>query len=272
MKLLGIAIGLMMLVGCGIEREPGAGDPDAVFAHPEGYVDSHAVAAEGGAESCGECHGLRTGDLVLGVVPAAPACRSCHDLYPHPKSMAAGAVHGAAWYQRVWDCRACHGEDGSRPAGGTARGQCTACHSVYPHAYGWDSMEAHGAAVRARSSSACTGCHGADGEAISGSTCSGCHLALHPPGFADPAVHGAVWEAQPNDCAPCHEAEDGVDGRLQCVSCHDLFPHPTGWAAAHAAIAQRRGDGACLTCHDGGLEGPALPVLCGAGCHDGGSP
>jgi len=271
-KLLGIAMALLMMVGCGIEREPAAGDANAVFAHPEGYEDSHAVAAEGGAESCGTCHGLRTGDLVLGEVPSAPACRSCHDVYPHPKSMAAGAVHGAAWAMDATACTACHGEDGTRAAGDTARGQCTACHSTYPHGDGWDTIEGHGAALRARSPSACSGCHGSDGEAIADGACTECHLPPHPDGFEDPAEHGVVWAAQPEDCAACHEAEDGVDGRVVCASCHDLFPHPTGWAAAHAATAQRRGDGACSSCHDGGLPGPVLPVYCGAGCHDGGSP
>ena len=263
---------LLGLAGCGIQREPAAGDPDGVFAHPEGYEESHGLAADGGLSPCGTCHGLRTDDPVLGATPAAPACRSCHAAYPHPASFSSGLVHGPSWTLDPTVCSACHGEDGTRQAGGTARGQCVGCHSTYPHAPGWETIEGHGAALRARGPTACQGCHGTDGAAISEAACTECHLAPHPAGFADPAAHSAVYDAAPEACASCHAAEAGIDGRRLCASCHDLFPHPADWASHHAGPAQRRGDGACLTCHDEGLDGPTLPVSCGVGCHDGGAP
>lgn len=257
-----------LLAACGVPREAAVGDPTAGFPHPAGYEDSHALVAEGGAAGCGSCHALRDGDPVRGAEPAAPACRSCHDAYPHPASLVHGAVHGPRWKADPAACDGCHGVGGDRPPGERAEGRCTACHSTYPHPDSWTEGAAHGGAVRARGGAACAGCHGSEGDALPDAACSECHLPPHPEAFA--SDHGDAWRDDPAACQACHE-RDGAPGRVPCARCHDLFPHPAGFATAHAGPAQRRGDGPCLACHEGGLPGPQLPVSCADACH-GGSP
>jgi len=259
----------LFAVGCGIPRElPADGDP-VRFPHPEGYIDSHATLAEGGAAPCADCHGLRDGDLAAGAVPAAPSCRSCHATYPHPVSFAAGVVHATAQRSDPDSCATCHGPDGARPAGGSERGRCTHCHSTYPHAEGWVEPAGHGAAARERGQPGCQGCHGAGGDEVDGVSCAECHAPPHPAGFASPAEHGAQAQAQPESCAACHAEAATAPGRRLCASCHDLYPHPADWSATHLAAVDARGRLSCAGCHPGGVPGPALPATCGRGCHDG---
>jgi hypothetical protein len=266
------ALLLFLGPGCGRPREAARSQPPAVFPHPDGYEQSHATLAEGGSAPCGDCHGLRPDDAVGGAVPAAPACRSCHDTYPHPPSFEAGSVHAAALAADPEQCVGCHGADGARAAAGAERGRCTGCHSTYPHPEPWAEADGHGTAARTRGVPGCLGCHGADGAAIAEATCTECHAAPHPAGYAAPSVHGAAAAEDPEACASCHAEDPDAPGRRTCASCHDLYPHPPDWGTTHLAAVDSRGRLACAGCHDGGMSGPALPATCGHGCHDGGLP
>jgi hypothetical protein len=261
----------LVLAGCGVPRtEPGAG---GAFPHPEGFEDAHGTAEAGGISGCTDCHGMSEGDAVAGVTPVAPACRSCHAVYPHPASMELGAAHGAAWLAEGATCDRCHGADGARSPGSSDRGRCVGCHSTFPHAAGWEEGVAHGAAARERGASACFGCHGVGGDAARGQACGDCHDGFpHPDGFADPALHGAVWRATPDGCPACHAVDAAAPERVACASCHDLFPHADDWSGAHPAATQQRGERSCRGCHEGGVAGPVLPTSCAPACHEGSVP
>ncbi len=263
----------VLLAGCASPRPPAEGAADGLFPHPDGFETSHARVEDGGASPCGSCHGLDEGDLVLGAATQAPACRSCHPLYPHGPEMADGAVHATAWATDKTPCAGCHGIDGERDPGGTGR-TCSTCHSTYPHAEGWATGPGHGTAALTRGGTVCSGCQGVEGTRVPDADCAECHAA-YPPGedHADPAVHAAAWLADPDACGTaCHDTSEATQGRVSCTSCHDLFPHPEDWATSHRLAVQQRGELTCRTCHPDGVASTALPVSCGPGCHDGSAP
>lgn len=260
-----LLLALTLLCACGVPRPADPGDPAAAFPHPEGYADAHGITYDG---QCGSCHGLHEGDPVRGAAPVAPACRSCHTIYPHPPSLTDGGAHGAAWLADSQQCSSCHGADGERAAGGRPEGQCTSCHSTFPHTPDWAEGDAHGAAAQQRGPLACAGCHGVDGGDRPASDCASCHDAYpHDAGFASPGEHGERWASDPAACAGCHDS-----GAVTCASCHDLFPHPDDLASVHPMLVQQRGALSCAGCHPSGVTGPALPTTCGPGCHDGSAP
>lgn len=271
---------VLLALGCGRAVSPDAGDPSASFPHAADFADTHGALALADGATCGSCHALGDGDPVKGATPAAPACQSCH-AYPHQGGLVSGGVHGPAWRADPSACSGCHGEAGDTAPGGVAAGQCVSCHHSYPHPAGFEAPEGHGAALLARGGGqSCQACHGTQGEAQT-PACATCHAAYpHPEDWT--AGHGAAARADLASCTQrCHgagasdaasdAASDGLN-RVSCASCHDLFPHPDGWAQDHAATAQRRGSAACETCHaDGDARGPDLPVSCAASCHGGGA-
>lgn len=259
-------VAALWLTGCGVVVPPEPAAQRAVFPHPDGYALAHGADAAFAPQACGGCHALRDGEQVAGVSPQAPACRSCHGRYPHPEEFADGATHGAAWQQQPGTCTACHGGRGELAPANALRGQCATCHSTYPHPTAWPAE--HGAAARARGLAACLTCHGADGGRVAAADCHGCHDFPHGGGWV--AGHGEVARADLGCGGACHPTAADGTGRVACDACHVALPHPEGWTAAHPAAVQA-GAG-CDRCHPAGVRGPALPVSCGPGCHDGGAP
>jgi Cytochrome c3 len=266
----------LFFAACGVPAERTA-SPTAVFPHLEDYDQAvHGGDALAADARCFDCHAVDEGAPVLGAVPEAPACRSCHADFPHAADYGLTKSHGAEWAERQEDCVACHGPAGTFDVAGRDEAACTSCHSTYPHAAGWELPAGHGAATFARGQAACTSCH-AQSQGAEAGQCVSCHPAYpHAAGFAAPKAHGALWavDAGASCTESCHPtAADTPAPRIACRSCHDLFPHAAGWPDGHLAAVQVRGEGACAKCHDPGTPaGPVLPVSCGAACHGGGAP
>lgn len=90
----------------------------------------------------------------------------------------------------------------------------------------------------------------------------------HDDDFAAGEHHGAAWlEAAPGRCTDCHPTRAAsAEGPPACASCHDAYPHPSGWRAGAEHGAGLSGEdadrSACLACH----EVPGSTATDQAGC------
>lgn len=129
-KILPVALGLLILFcffGCSEESNPLPSK-----SHPDEWNTASSASFHGkkvltsGKASCTGCHGYE-----LAGTASAPACQSCHSLYPHSEQwmvIADREFHGAYIAGDHWSmasCKKCHGDD---YAGGSSGASCTSCH------------------------------------------------------------------------------------------------------------------------------------------------
>jgi predicted CXXCH cytochrome family protein len=228
-----------------------------------------AVAAQGPADGCANCHVDADPAWTAGRVTAEQHRLAGMDLVaPHAEVACAGCHRGAARSERfpgrdASDCRGCHqdthrGQFANLPHGG----QCSACHPAAHWAPSSFGTAAHAATAfplaGAHAAVACRACHrvGADGTRQFhglGTACRDCHQDVHR-GVFDRA-------GRPQQ----------IDGRRDCARCHDVaafapvaqtFVHAT-WTGyelvgAHAALA-------CTQCHPR-QAGEAIGRVAGTTC------
>lgn len=254
----------VLWTGCSVLRDaPEAGEGEAVFPHPtdfgEGVVHGASLASAE-MSTCLGCH-----DVSEGETRAAPACRSCHEDYPHSLDWWSGEQHGTRQHE---GCGSCHDRPGFEAT--FARG-CVSCHASYPHPDGWSGAGEHGAyaASRGGAPALCGGCHSSGSDAAV--PCTDCHLSWpHADDWALPGEHGAA-AADPDTCRGCH-VDGGADwsgspAGVACSTCHATYPHEEQWRAGHLSAAGVLGEETCMGCHDAG-DGPSgVVATCATQCH-----
>ncbi|GDX80535.1 hypothetical protein LBMAG42_23460 [Deltaproteobacteria bacterium] len=260
---------LVLLFACS-SAEPVALAPAGVpFPHAAEFKEptKHGPQAlEFGTDACLGCHQEGA---------TAPACASCHDVYPHETGWLNGAEHGKGMSGEAGPvaretCTACHGAEGLKAP------DCTSCHASWPHPEGWKEAGNHGTYALARGGAvaACGSCHGADlaGADLTGAdkapSCSSCHKSYpHAAGWAEPTLHGATTDF--TECWLCHGDGGATGGTadVTCQKCHSTFPHPADWSATHYATASKLGEAVCLGCHAAGFAPIPIVASCGATCH-----
>ncbi len=210
--------------------------------------------------------------LLLVACPTRPTAAADGSVpFPHPASMAEGAVHGPlATDAGAGACNACHGEAGS------AARPCASCHADYPHAAGWLAGSRHGAGLTgdpgAEARQRCDACHAAeDSIAATTAPCTGCHPSYpHQRDWGDPGQHGrfALDRGSPvAACGSCHgTALEGSGNAPACTSCHPSYPHAGGWTAGEHGAAFLADPTACEGCHGTGGSGGNAGVTC-TQCH-----
>lgn len=244
----------------------------SVFPHEEGWREpaAHGVfAVEHGSGLCLRCHASDPQPQAQG---GAPACRSCHALYPHAAEWVRRENHGAKVLRegRGGCTTQCHGAD---LAGGFSKVSCNLCHTVFPHRPNWRQVGEHGLFVKEQGKRLCKGCHGDDFQGgQSGVSCFACHASYpHEENWVDPQKHGrrVIQEGRQNCATACHGADlqGGLSG-VACNTCHNFYPHPANWAqiGGHGAIAKRDGKNLCKGCHGNDFQGGTSRVSCFA-CH-----
>jgi hypothetical protein len=184
-----------------------------------------------GTLRCAKCHGAY--GVGQGI---APACAACHDGRHAPA--------GIPW-----------------PQDGASRG--SGDHTLEGHGALWN-----GGTVQ------CSRCHGSDlSGGLAGVSCTQCHSAPHTPStdYADPALHGPAYAADPGSCQSCHGTTFQGQGDVpSCTQCHgkphdpsEDFADPTIHGPAYAADAD-----ACRTCHGELLhDGPSPTAPACYDCH-----
>lgn len=246
----------LLVLGCAQLRDaPAPPDPSASFPHPSGFEEGPEHGAPSlwaGVDDCMVCHAK--------VRP----CSDCHGRgFPHVPRYAELAFHGAeVLSDGAAICVRCH----DAPGVVSDVPPCQECHASYPHPEGWGDAAQHGRyAVQRGGAIACDPCHVAG---ASKPPCSECHDYPHPAGFAERAVHGPAWRADPAACATCH-GDDGSGGtaQLACSRCHADYPHDPAYLRGHLTPAGIRGAGACMRCHGTGDAGEAMKAPCGGTCH-----
>ncbi|MDP2310691.1 MAG: hypothetical protein Q8P18_32035 [Pseudomonadota bacterium] len=203
---------------------------------------------------------------------ATPAAPTGAVQFPHAEGYDAGIAHGPEARAAGADtCLGCHREDSA--SGDQGAPTCASCHAGYPHAEGWLA----GATHRGAGDPTCLTCHGVSG--LSAPACTTCHGSYpHPPSWADAGQHGAWTIARGSataSCGACHGADltggtaavEGAPVAPACTSCHATWPHPPGWAEAHAPPPSGTADLAtCAACHGEAGTGGTSGVAC-ARCH-----
>jgi len=263
---------LLLLVSCSEPRTPERSSPaGAPFPHLQDYRDPTLHGADlriWGLAKCEDCHGRSDS--------TAPACSTCHEIYPHPEGWVTGSMHGEGLTSRIVDlqqCTRCHDKPGLVA---TDEYGCTSCHASFPHPEGWSHAQNHGVYALARPDvkAVCGSCHGEDlGGGDVGVACNKCHSVWpHPDDWKDPTVHGVTALDHLDDCAGCHSTEgvwDGGPTGVACSRCHQVFPHAADWKVKHATQASKVGEPICMRCHQPG-DGPATMVAtCAPSCHGG---
>lgn len=235
------------------------------FPHPAG---SSAPEIHGkwyhdnGFVLCEKCHGMTD------PKGKSPACRSCHELFPHDEGWSDVAKHGEGVRARgVLSCTTkCHGRDLN---GGLSQVACSKCHRSYPHSAGWSVVDKHGVEALGDKKLACRSCHGNDfAGGSSGVPCFKCHKDFpHLANWGNKDQHGAyVMGAGSKDCkSACHgvDLKGGASG-VSCTKCHDSFPHPDGWRVGdgHGRVAKGDGKLTCRVCHGFDYAGGRSGVSC----------
>jgi hypothetical protein len=253
---------------------PSPGYPPG-FVHPvDGTFGSPAAHGPGWVSSsttCQACHGA-----TLAGSSFTPGCNKCHPMPHGPGAMAAPAHTAPAIAAAgTTACTACHAAGNP----GQLAPSCTSCHTM-THAATYTT---HGLDYVANGTQ-CRYCHStpqsASGTLNGGLTApscaaANCHSAAgampHAFSYADPALHGAAYVANPLGCKGCHgQTLSGATPPLQapsCSKCH-ATPHDVGAMAppAHTAPAiAAGGTTACTACHAAGNPGQLAPSC--MSCH-----
>ena len=217
--------------GCSEPRTASSGEAGGPFPHSADFATTHGEDAAQ-LEGCSACHlleprpedtagdtaGDTSGDTAMDTAadpspedPDNPACRSCHEAYPHPPELR--DTHGEIWLDDELRCTGCHGSAGDRDPTSGPVDTCIGCHASYPHPSNFASSREHGRAVVDRGgTTACGGCHEPD-------SCQTCHAA-YPHSDDHLHSHGVGWSA--STCGGnCHDgAQPGAPGELLCSDCH----------------------------------------------------
>ena len=234
--------------------------------------------------SCQTCHGQNFDEIKKDT-----SCRTCHDSFPHPEGWpgTGEGSHGAylrASGFKVSDCQPCHGDNYDRVIVNTS---CRTCHETYPHVQGWaqEGENSHGEYLKRLDYpiSTCQPCHGENyDEIMLNNSCRTCHeIYPHAAQWAVPGsdnFHGDYLEALNYDatsCQSCHgENYDEVMRGKSCRTCHESFPHPTGWigtgAESHGNFLKNAGYPLqdCQTCHGENYDVVKENLSCRS-CHTG---
>jgi hypothetical protein len=261
---------------------PSPGWPPA-FLHPVdgtfGSPSAHGPGWVSSSTTCQACHGA-----TLAGSSFTPGCNKCHPM-PHapaplPGSMKAPAHTAPAIAAAgTTACTACHAAGNP----GQLAPSCTSCHTM-THAATYTT---HGLDYAANADQ-CRYCHSTPQSATGGlnggltaPSCSAanCHSAAgtmpHALSYADPALHGAAYVANPLDCKGCHgQTLSGATPPLQAPSCSTSAchmhgtPHDVGVMAPpnHTQPAIAAGaTNACTACHAAGNPGQLAPSC--MSCH-----
>lgn len=256
-------------------------------------------------EECKACHGID-----LRGSRGNPSCYSCHTSYPHMEGWKrpSGQVQEHAIYVRANGTNSCatarcHGEELIPTPGITQGNNCTGCHRTYPHIPAWASGTNHGrqALVDADSMNGCKSCHGANldrrtSSALTGhGSCAECHSSYLRHRTARIGSRENIWargsehggyvldsgrnrESTLRECQYCHGSDytGGLSGQsCKSSTCHESYPHPSGWAPAEGGSSSSHGStaaanfDACRACHGRDLNrAPGGRGVCSsAGCH-----
>ncbi|HAD04106.1 MAG: hypothetical protein A2091_06645 [Desulfuromonadales bacterium GWD2_61_12] len=266
-----LLLATLLLAGCS-DSNPEA--PLAGEAHPQGWIDQHASAANADLASCQSCHGAGfTGS------GNAVSCFSCHPSGPP------FALHPAWWGTDALN-EHLHFHNAVNPA---ERLSWTTCATA----------DCHGVALHGGTRNA-PSCFSASFVNGSGAT-NGCHAggppAPHVTGgaYADPALHGAaakdsasINESMGNYCLNCHgRPTNRFDGGMvsdpailnlaqaNCAqaACHpDATAHPTNWVRAdnpvrfHSTVSSQTITASCALCHNTSAAG-AGPFVGAPSCY-----
>jgi hypothetical protein len=233
---------------------------DAAFPHPIELEGKHAEAW------CHDCHeGVKKPEYVCAVCHEAPephfgvACEDCHTpagfegatLPPelHPVRLEGAHLEAACeachvgGEELVYECAACH--EAPEPHFGAV---CEDCHTPAGFEGAELPPELHPVRLEgAHLEAACEGCH-AEGQAVPEYECSNCHPAPEnhlggsceachtPAGFAESASF--LVSAAPG-------VEHGVEGREDCVLCHEVGGQVMPAPASHVDYISEQ----CTLCH-----------------------
>lgn len=292
MKKLYLAIalccaGLLVWSGCSDDKNPLPSK-----SHPESWAqmsvsDNHGdKVLQSGLASCAECHGK---DYSGGT--SKISCFKCHADYPHGADWLASGKegsHGKYLSKKSFDlssCQPCHGKE---LQGGDGIMACTKCHATYPHTGDWMTKgkdNFHGRYLQNANyaMAECQVCHGADYMGGSGKKpCFQCHQSFpHNSNWStkgNSQFHGAYLEGKGwslSSCQGCHGADlQGGPGKSPCISCHQLYPHQSGWvekssANSHGAYLKTNNWTltSCAGCHGPDYTSGTDKESCGR-CHN----
>ena len=228
-----------------------------IFPHSKSWGDpaSHGVwVVQNNITVCLKCHEAGATVAKAATTGGAPACASCHKLFPHPADWLKKENHGAHVLAKGKSTCAtqCHGFD---LKGGLSKRSCNSCHSIFPHSETWKSPSEHGEKAKGTDISLCKGCHGED---LKGGTsqisCYQCHENYpHENGWKNKEKHGAQVTANGKGACmtQCHGTDlKGGLSKVSCDTCHSLYPHSDTWVEeGHRTTVARLGMNVCKTCH-----------------------
>lgn len=93
----------------------------------------------------------------------------------------------------------------------------------------------------------------------------------HSASWLSAAIHGTFVNRNGTAvCLKCHDPDETKGNVTACHSCHELFPHATGWALKenHGLVALKDTGERCATsCHGSDLTGGLSGIRC-TNCHD----
>ena len=233
--------------------------PEPIFPHAEGWKEPSAHGSwvhQYGRAVCEKCHDTVNATASNGTT--APACKSCHAIYPHETDWKDPTRHGAHVLKngKTTCATQCHGAD---LKGGLSTISCTTCHDIYPHPGGWAQPEQHGKSAQKDKREVCKSCHGDDLRGgTAGVSCYQCHSTFpHAATWGNGDQHGAFVVSQKivNCGTQCHgtDFKGGLSG-VACDSCHKIFPHPATWRKDHGQKVKELGKEACQGCHGADLK------------------
>lgn len=237
----------------------------------------HENASTASREQCVGCHGDKTHSqlpvhrihLTSEFLPelACPDCHTYVELGPR------GATTAPKWVEVAF-CKKCHSAfPGNDPKSHMREedieSDCTMCHTgarAMRHAQPYlsqivdpadckgchggrelpwtprheqeDWLEHHGMEALKLGTDPCFACHD-----FGLKFCDDCHAEQppsHEPSERWKAIHPEKAREDTRVCYTCHDTGE-------CKKCH--VNHEEGWAQAHAAVVERRGDESCAECH-----------------------